>query len=527
MVLRGGATMSFTRHGMDVFNNILTSTPGRQIDATRSYSNTRLITGVGSDVAPVLFREKNRLGPASFPSAPSYPNTGLVTDGGGILDPDFKMPIVISWNFGMQRQITKDMVVEARYEGNRGTQFPNYFYANNNEYNIMENGLYDEFLKAQANLYANNAAGKGLTWAYTGTPGTSPLPIALGYLQGLKGADVNNPAKYTSSQFTLNSNMFEKHRPLPLSYGSLMNTQSYIANGLAAGFPANNLLTNPDKRGNPWIKSNGTKTLYDALVVEFRRRFAGGFLIQANYAYSRSYQMVSYSYRAPMIKTPSTYTTPNRMKINWLYELPFGRGKAVELGSKLDRIFGGWQFSGMARLQSGNPYLVSGVQLVGMTQHELQDAIGMRFDDVKAIAYWLPQDIINNSIAAFNTDVTQPSGYSSTYGVPTGRYIAPATSENCLEIYTGQKCSTGGFVLTGIPFARWDLSLIKRAKITERVEFELRAEFLNAFNSINFQANGRYGGQTNMGQVTASYRDVSTTNDPGGRICQFVARINF
>lgn len=301
-------------------------------------------------------------------------------------------------------------------------------------------------------------------------------------------------------------------------------TMSFTRHGMDV---FNNLLKNPDKRGNPWIKSQGAKTMYDAMVVEFRRRFSDGLLVAANYAWSRSYQMVSYSYRASMSETPSTYTTPHRLKINWLYELPFGKDKKVQLGPKLDRVFGGWQFSGMARLQSGNPILISGVRLVGMTQKDLQDAVGMRFDDAKAVAYWLPLDIINNSIAAFNTDVTQPTGYSSTYGVPTGRYIAPATSDKCVEIYTGQKCSTGGFVITGIPFARWDLSLIKRARITERVEFELRAEFLNAFNSINFQANGRYGGQTNMGQVTASYRDVSTTNDPGGRICQFVGRINF
>ena len=38
------------------------------------------------------------------------------------------------------------------------------------------NGFVDEFRKAQGNLQANIAAGRGTTFAYTGAPGTSPLP---------------------------------------------------------------------------------------------------------------------------------------------------------------------------------------------------------------------------------------------------------------------------------------------------------------------------------------------------------------
>jgi len=34
-------------------------------------------------------------------------------------------------------------------------------------------------------------------------------------------------------------------------------------------------------------------------------------------------------------------------------------------------------------------------------------------------------------------------------------------------------------------------------------------------------------GGTTFGQVTQAYRDTSTTNDPGGRLIQFVGRINF
>ncbi|MGA2263247.1 MAG: hypothetical protein ABSH28_17665, partial [Acidobacteriota bacterium] len=60
---------------------------------------------------------------------------------------------------------------------------------------------------------------------------------------------------------------------------------------------------------------------------------------------------------------------------------------------------------------------------------------------------------------------------------------------------------------------------------------EVRAEFLNAFNNINFLANTNLSGSslsaTNFSEVTSAYRDVNNTQDPGGRLIQFVLRINF
>jgi len=136
---------------------------------------------------------------------------------------------------------------------------------------------------------------------------------------------------------------------------------------------------------------------------------------------------------------------------------------------------------------------------------------------------------------------TSPTGYGS-LGAPTGRYIAPANRADCIESYAGQ-CGFPSLVLYGPSFTRFDLSMIKRTKISEKVDFEFRAEFLNAFNNINFSiqnpanatttirgnAAGPPAGVANsgFGRVGFAYRDISTTNDPGGRIIQFVGRINF
>jgi hypothetical protein len=58
---------------------------------------------------------------------------------------------------------------------------------------------------------------------------------------------------------------------------------------------------------------------------------------------------------------------------------------------------------------------------------------------------------------------------------------------------------------------------------------------LNAFNNINFLV-GNAGADLNtlgglnastFGRFTAAYQDLSTTNDPGGRLVQLVVRFNF
>ena len=52
----------------------------------------------------------------------------------------------------------------------------------------------------------------------------------------------------------------------------------------------------------------------------------------------------------------------------------------------------------------------------------------------------MPQDIIDNTRRAFNTDPTSPTGYGA-LGAPTGRYIAPAQQPGCIALYVGD-CGT-------------------------------------------------------------------------------------
>ncbi len=74
---------------------------------------------------------------------------------------------------------------------------------------------------------------------------------------------------------------------------------------------------------------------------------------------------------------------------------------------------------------------------------------------------------------------------------------------------------------------RFDMSLVKRVRFSETKNFELRGEFLNAFNNINFSTANTSSGSLNMGLISGAFTDNSNSQDPGGRLVQIVLRLNF
>lgn len=534
-VVRGGYSMSYSRFGIGDFRGTLSANPGIIVTTNRDLTIGNLVGGsLGS--LPLLFRETSRLGPPTFSTTPNYPfiagsSAAPITTSANIYDPNLKVPYIQSWSFGIQREINKDTAIEVRYVGTRYLRGWTTYDLNDNENNIVENGMLAEFKLAQANLQANVAAGRGNTYRYFGPgTGTSPLPITLAYFNGK--VDPTVAANYTSTNFTSTTfvNQLALNNPAPITYASNLHSDATRrANALAAGLSANFFLTNPDLRGGANFTGNGGYTRFDGLQIDMRRRLSHGLLVQANYQFAKGFSSSRVSFRAPRVNALNNFNLAHAFKVNWVYELPIGRGKMLfgKAGGVLDRFLGGWEFDGAARVQSGQILNYGNVNLVGMTMKDLQKAFKLRFDDANKIIFALPQDIIDNTIRAFNVSATSANGYGS-LGAPTGRYIAPANSAGCIQVYNGQ-CAPQNVYVTGPRFTRFDLSLVKKVKITERVNFELRGEFLNAFNNANFFGSTNLTNFTSasFGQITSAYTDSSNTNDPGGRIVQIVGRINF
>jgi hypothetical protein len=542
-VIRGGYGIAYNRPGTNMILTMFDSNTGLYVDATRSTSLGNLVTGTGTDVLPVLFRDKTRLGAPPFASAPSYPMSGTITQSMNNFDPHIRTPYAQSITAGIQRELTKDMVLEVRYVHNLNLQ--NWMQYQLNETNILENGFLDEFKLAMRNLQVNIAAGRGNTFKYAGAnTGTYPLPTYLAYFSGLPKDQASDATKYTSSNFG-NSNFYNRlaqNYPIPYdtagtnsTYG-LQGSATFRANALKAGLPANFFVVNPDYLGGAWIMSNGGSNRYDSLQVELRRRMAQGLMLNANYVFAKAFAGARYSFRTGWVNVLNTTnggTVQHSFKVNWIYDLPIGKGKwlfgnpSSAVGGFLERIVGGWEWDGTARIQTGPILNLGNVNLVGMTMKDLQDAYGQYFDDANKHIWAFPQDIRDNTYKAWNVSATTANGYSAS-GAPTGRYIAPANSAGCIQVVTGD-CAPRTVIITGPLFARFDMSAVKRIRLTERANVEVRAEFLNAFNNINFLGNTNLTSFTSasFAEVTTAYRDVNNTQDPGGRLIQFVLRINF
>src|SRR6185369_840264 len=168
-VIRAGYSVAFVREGLGNITQILSGNPGGTLT---------LSSDVDADSLPIgtLFRNRAALAPPAFADTPTYPITVQPGDVIGGYDPNLKTGLVHSWNFGVQREILKDTVVEASYVGTRGRNLWRRYGLN--EVNILENGFLSEFRQAQANLLANQNAGRGNTFAFFGNgTGTQPLPI--------------------------------------------------------------------------------------------------------------------------------------------------------------------------------------------------------------------------------------------------------------------------------------------------------------------------------------------------------------
>ena len=527
--LRAGYGLSYNQERIDRFTANAGSNPGGVISATRN-ATTGYPLVVPGEQYPVLLSQTSRLGPPDFPQTPVYPMQAVRSDSINLFpqDRNLKTPRVHSYSVGVQRSLGRDMAIELRYVGNQNLN--TWAEENWNERSVFASGFFDEFKRAQANLAANIAAGRGETFAFTGAPGTSPLPLHLAYLNG--SADANNPTAYSSSNFTNSAflNRFSTINPDVLgALTAIENSTANRARAVTAGLPENQIIMNPRALGGTWVVQDKNWTKYNALQVDLRRRLAQGLLVSANYTYEARRSSSLQSLAFDRISVDST-SIPHVFKMNWHYEVPVGRGRRFggNWNAVTDFVLGNWEFSGNGRVQTQR-YRMTGVKLEGMTADDLQKEFNIRIEDSPGgltQVFSFPEDIRTNTWAAFSVDPTTPTGYSEARGVPTGRYIRPASDASCIAIYR-YDCNTPDINLNGPLFSRWDMRLKKRFPITGRVNVEFMAEVLNVFDNINFNHNVDYEDGEDTFRVTSAYTDINTTFDPGGRIGQLVWRINW
>jgi len=264
---------------------------------------------------------------------------------------------------------------------------------------------------------------------------------------------------------------------------------------------------------------------YHALQANLKKQFSHGVQFDLNYTYSKSLDITSAASRVGfsvygytniglvgsrlanafspnLARAPSDFDLTHQLNLNWIADLPFGRGRAYASNDSgvVDAFIGGWQLSGIARWTSGFPFSVDG---------------GQRW----------PTDW-------FLTAITQMTSKPRT-GTFKGNgsvnvFADPAAAQNDFTLpLPGQVGSRN--VLRGDGFAGLDMSLVKRWKMpfAETQLLEFRWEVFNVPNLTRFNAQGV--GSSLLTSLTQSPNNfgayTSLLTQP--RVMQFALRYEF
>lgn len=552
-VIRAGYSIAYTREGLNNWESLAAGNPGlvasqfANSSAQFAPQSATLAGGALSGVLqnPTSFQQSFNINPLDF-------------DAANVFDPNLRTPMVQSYSIGIQRELGQNMALEIRYQGNHGTRLWRQY--NVNEVNIFENGFLSEFNNAKNNMsvcQANAAAcmsaqtAAGITsptansFANWGLTGQQNLPILTAAFTGSNnanaaaGANCNNQC---SNLFENGGFVSDLNNGLAGSLANSLATGSglsYYQNLVGAGLPSNFWVVNPTvEGGGAFLLDNGGASHYNALIVDFRQRISKGLMFDFGYTYSHTLSNEAFSadqggtdtsanfanyftLRDPGLDwTEAPFDVRHQFKSQVIYQLPLGPGHRMTTSNgAFNRVIGGWEIALLTRASAGRPTFIEGglggtvnqydggVVLNGITTSQLQSDTGVEHQPGEV--FWFPQTLITSSGRA------NPS------------FASPCTT-------AGSFCQTS-IDITGPRFFRADWSLSKHTKITERVELELRVDLLNAFNNPDFY----YGGSastspgtktlesTTFGRITSAYQDISTTDDPGGRILQLVGRINF
>jgi len=228
--------------------------------------------------------------------------------------------------------------------------------------------------------------------------------------------------------------------------------------------------------------NNDGKSWYSSAQLGLQKRFVKGYTLGVSYTWSKWEQATEYLNATDVDPTRmiSDLDVTNRLAISGIYELPFGQGKRflADANTVTDALLGGWQIQGVYTYQTGFPV-----------------AFGTD-------GFYNGTDPVNGSDIAF--DQTSTSKWINT-GVFTS--VLSDTSTNATPVDHLRSLRLRFPDVRRDAINNVDLSLLKSVRLPNRMELQVRFEFINAFNEPYFP--GPVTGMTSatFGQITASNQE--------------------
>jgi hypothetical protein len=429
---------------------------------------------------------------------------------------DLRTPYVQNWNLSIQRELPGRFVLDLRYVGSKGTKLLRT--VNVNEVNIFENKLLDAFKLTQAG-------------------GNASLfdQIFLGYDLGLgriNGRTVTGSASLRAFDLTrsyfANNDIggfadFLNRAGVEGDYGFLLRD---------AGLPENFIVVNPQFAGSYYTGNFGNST-YHSFQLDLNKRFSKGYTVQSNYTWSRTLgdeegddQLLLNSYRngrdRHIDKRLLGFHRTHVFRNSGVWELPFGPNRMV-LGNShgpVARLVEGWEFGGIFNLFSGGPNtFYSGTGTFNQFVDNTAVLVGplptnghVQKTDNGVIFFSGLKQADDPSIAQLTT--AQQLRFRSTLKAITdanGKFIAV----NPLPGALGSMSQT---TFEGPGTFRLDVNLIKRIRVLEGKELEIRGDAINVLNHPVFGNPDTNINSTTFGRITSA---------GGARSVVVSARVNF
>jgi len=465
--IRGNYRLATDRFATFLFgSSIFQSAPGNALGATNSTFGQA--GGLYRNVGPVIAS----LVPALTPAAARQP-ASFGTGSTSVIDPDLQYPQIHEFSLSFQREIGHGNVVEVNYIRKHAVHLQGGY--NINQANVFATipGINESFLDAFNSIRGNAAY-------------NSPLINKL-----MSGDATNNggTARFRALNTTAISQGGVGSAAIVVSQRTCQSAD--VSAGICTNAQVNQRLL--DLYGfssvlQPYSQFTGGINVFDSndysnyqgFEFIFKRRINAGLGFQAGYTWSKSKDNRSWDPSLSTVSTGSVQSassTPfdlrNRnlnyawsdfdrrhvFQATYVYELPFGAGKWLSSGNKtVNYIIGGWQLSGTTILESGRPFTVySGVTTLSSVVQSTADCSGCTRDIGK---------LVLESGKNFWFDTATRAKFTAT---------APGSIGN-----------TGRNFFIAPMFFDTDLSVLKKFKINERFNLDVRLDARNLTNHPSF-----------------------------------------
>ncbi len=259
---------------------------------------------------------------------------------------------------------------------------------------------------------------------------------------------------------------------------------------------------------------------YNAFQFSLRKRFQQGLSFDVNYTYSHSFDTASGNESSGSItggasvilnplnlnanKGSSDFDIRHLVNANFIYELPFGKGKAFfgSGGKVVNAFLGGWTMTGIYRWNTGAP-------------------AGEPFDDARWATNW---NVQSNGVRlrplASSPTKNGVGGLPNLFSDPTYAY---QSFRNARPGEPGDRN-----ILRDMPYAALDLGLYKSFTFKEKHKITFRAEAFNVTNNQPLTGVSNLGLELDPSLKTPSPSFGRLTAIQGApRVFQFAVRYDF